>query len=371
MEIIAMKKSLLALAALTAFAGAASAQSSVTMFGIVDLSATSKTAPGRTVKGIGADNYNSNRLGFRGVEDLGGGMSAQFWLEAGIDPSIGTAGGGNGNYAGNTAAANAPAASPAAFFNRRSTIALAGGFGEIRLGRDYTPTFSNTAAFDPFGYNGTGNISNILDNVLGTGTNNFVRTNNSVAYWLPGGLGGLYGTAMISADDKGTSQLMLGNKNKSVRIGYAAGPLDVAFSTGRSDGSFSGTTLQTYTVTNFGGSYDLGVAKLMGVMNIGKSNVGGKQSKTWLLGTTVPVGAGLIRLSYVKTDGSGNTAADNKDATQIGLSYVHSLSKRTQVYTNYGRISNSNAGDFSYITKNAAVTGYTSTAYEFGVKHSF
>ena len=66
-----MKKSLLALATLTAFAGAASAQSSVTLFGIVDLAATSIKNGSRTLKTLTEGSLNTSRLGFRGVEDLG------------------------------------------------------------------------------------------------------------------------------------------------------------------------------------------------------------------------------------------------------------------------------------------------------------
>jgi predicted porin len=78
-----MKKSLLALAALTAFAGVASAQSSVTLFGVVDLAAT-KSMPIRERSLMTTDGNSSSRLGFRGVEDLGGGLKAGFWLEGAL-----------------------------------------------------------------------------------------------------------------------------------------------------------------------------------------------------------------------------------------------------------------------------------------------
>jgi predicted porin len=132
-----MKKSLLALAALTAFAGAASAQSSVTLFGIVDAGVARLSAGGKTKTGMTNSGYNSSRLGFRGVEDLGGGLQAGFWLEGQLTND-------DGNAAGKLN------------FQRRSTVSLMGGFGEIRLGRDYTPTFWNTTVYDPFGTNGVG-----------------------------------------------------------------------------------------------------------------------------------------------------------------------------------------------------------------------
>src|SRR5450631_1982228 len=113
-----MKKSLLALAVLGAFAGAASAQSSVTLFGVVDLSLNSQSSNGQTLRTMDSNQLNSNRLGFKGVEDLGGGLSAGFWLEAGMNNDLGTGAAGGGGLS----------------FNRRSTVSLISNtLGEVRL----------------------------------------------------------------------------------------------------------------------------------------------------------------------------------------------------------------------------------------------
>jgi hypothetical protein len=95
--------------------------------------------------GLGNSGYNSSRLGFRGTEDLGGGLAASFWLEAPITNDDGATG--------------------VSTFARRSTVSLSGGFGEVRLGRDYTPTFWNDTVFDPFGTNGVG--TNIISTANG------------------------------------------------------------------------------------------------------------------------------------------------------------------------------------------------------------
>ena len=129
-----MKKSLLALAALTAFTGLASAQSSVTLFGIVDLAARNTKNGSQSIKSLTSGGNGTSRLGVRGVEDLGGGLRAAFWIEGDLVPDT-------GNASGMT-------------WTRRSTVGLLGGFGEVRLGRDYTPTFFNHVAFDPFGFIG-------------------------------------------------------------------------------------------------------------------------------------------------------------------------------------------------------------------------
>ena len=83
--------------------------------------------------------YNSSRLGFRGTEDLGGGMSASFWLEAGVNNDDGTGAATSTNNQAIAAPAPAVAGTQGLTFNRRSTVSLAGGWGELRLGRDYTP----------------------------------------------------------------------------------------------------------------------------------------------------------------------------------------------------------------------------------------
>ena len=100
-----MKKSVLALAVLGTFAGVASAQSSVTMFGVVDLNVMTVDNDDRTYS-MGTDGMSSSRLGFRGVEDLGGGLKASFWLEMGLAADTG----GNAGIWGNSAAARTPTA---------------------------------------------------------------------------------------------------------------------------------------------------------------------------------------------------------------------------------------------------------------------
>ena len=137
-----MKKSLVALAAL-AVVGAASAQSSVTLFGVVDATYAYGSGSVSNKSQLTNSGYNSSRLGFRGVEDLGGGLAASFWLEG----SLGNDDGSAGTNAGKGGSLD---------FNRRSTLSLSGNFGELRLGRDYTPTFNNVSTYDPFGTNGVG-----------------------------------------------------------------------------------------------------------------------------------------------------------------------------------------------------------------------
>lgn len=361
-----MKKSLLALAVLGTFAGMAAAQSTVTLFGIVDVSGQSFKNGTNKQKRMGTDGINSSRLGFRGVEDLGGGLSAGFWLEAGLAADGGTVGGGNGNYNANAAATGAVAGSPGAFFNRRSTISLIGGFGEIRLGRDYTPAFWNTTVFDPFGTNGVGQYTNLSINGLGTaGSNVYVRANNTIGYFLPGNLGGLYGQVQVSSRD-GTAAAQTPNKQQSGRIGFAAGPVNVAASYGVSK------DLPTdWKHTNIAGSWNFGFMTLMAQFDNQKA--GSLKQDTPLIGVVVPLGQGELHASFVKADQKGGTTAFNDaDAKQVAVGYVYNLSKRTALYGTYAQIKNEGTRALSISgSQGGTPAGGKSTGFEVGARHAF
>jgi len=355
-----MKKSLLALAVLGVFAGEALAQSSsVTLFGIVDLNGRSvKNGSNNALRQMGTDGINSSRLGFRGVEDLGGGMSGGFWLEAGLNPDIG----GTNTVAatGVNAAATATSPTVSQLFNRRSTVSLMGGWGEIRLGRDYTSGFWNTTIFDPFCTNGVGAFTNVSVNALGSnGGGTYVRSNNTAAYFLPSNLGGLYGQAQISAPEN-----VSGTKQTSFRVGYAAGPFNVAVSAQTTKAAPA-----DWKHNNLAGSYNFGFANLMAQYDTQKS--GARKQATWLLGAVVPMGQGELHVAYDKADQSGG-GFDNADANQIAVGYVYNLSKRTAMYGTYSRISNDNAQvGFTVGQGNGSAANAKSTGYEVGLRHAF
>ncbi|MEW6703524.1 MAG: porin [Pseudomonadota bacterium] len=348
-----MKKSLLALAVLGVFAGAASAQSSVTLFGIVDVNARYvKHGNTDAVKQLGTDGINSSRLGFRGVEDLGGGLKAGFWIEGAMSPDTGAA---------------------AQTWQRRSTVSLMGGFGEVRLGRDYTPTFWNLTVFDPFGTNGVGSSLNLFvapaalatSVFTGSGAATLVRASNTIGYFLPSGIGGLYGQVQVAAGEGVT-----GNKYMGGRIGYAAGPVDVAFAYGQTQVG-SDDKLKTW---NLGASYNLGVAKLTGFYSNANSDFFGGvdgvdvTQTNWMLGAVVPMGQGEIHASYNKA--SGKDDADGLSAKQLAVGYVYNLSKRTALYAQYSRITNELTA-FSVTAGSVAAFDDKSSGAEFGIRHSF
>lgn len=356
-----MKKSLLALAALTAFAGVASAQSSVTLFGIVDAAArsTDNGSAGST-KSLISGGGNTSRLGFRGIEDLGGGLRAGFWLEGQVDTDTG----GTGFN-----------------FQRRATVSLIGGFGELRLGRDFTPTYTNWGAADIWGYVGVATTANLRAGFLGQGgMATAVRTNNQIIYILPA-MGGLYGQVNLGAGE-GT-----GDKYTGGRLGYAAGPLNIGGAYGKTERGMG--EIETMSLT---ASFKMGFGTLVaGYENseynnglAGAANVS-NDIDLMTIGMTIPMGKGMFKAQYTKADGGSNvaTASKNYDANMFGIGYVYSLSKRTSLYTSYGKINNdgspaTGAGTFgggTYTAGSAGPAGIkkgeSSTGYEFGITHTF
>lgn len=348
-----MKRSLIALAAMAA-ASAASAQSSVTLFGIIDTTLSHGSGSVSSKTQVSHSGYNSSRIGFRGTEDLGGGLSASFWLEAGINSDSGSGGSTNTNNqsTGSTGGGGLT-------FNRRSTVSLAGTWGELRLGRDYTPQFWNHSVFDPFGANGVG-YSQPLYSLVTTVTQ--ARASNTIGYFLPPNLGGVYGQA----------QYYLGENNRNgaanekdgtgwgIRLGYAAGPLNVAAGYGRTQYA-AGNEKQS----NIGGAYNFGFGRLM--LNYSSDSRGSIDGKGWVAGGLVPVGAGEIRFAYSRYQ--IDTAGD-PTTKKLSLGYVHNLSKRTALYATWAHVSNSGGASFAL---NGAVTGpnRSSSGYDLGLRHSF
>ena len=352
-----MKKSLIALAVMAA-AGAASAQSSVTLFGIVDatLQRVDNDGGANTTR-LTHSGYNSSRLGFRGTEDLGGGMAASFWLEAQPTTDDGAALATNTNNQATGATGGGGLT-----FNRRSTVSLSGGWGELRLGRDYTPQFWNLTVFDPFGTNGVG--SNQMLGSIVTGVT-AVRASNSIGYLAPANLGGFYGqfqyymgenASTAANDDDGTGM--------GLRVGFASGPFNVALALSRTEYA-AGDVRQN----NLAGSWDFGMAKLLAQYS--RDENGAIDGEGWLIGGLVPVGAGEIRLAYSQYETDLGAGADPK-SRKIAIGYVHNLSKRTAVYTTYARVRNSN-GAAAPVAAGAGAPGVnqSSSGFDLGIRHAF
>lgn len=338
-----MKKTLIALAAVAA-SSAALAQSSVTLFGIVDLNVRNVNQKLNGVKdqatsftSMSQDGTASSRLGVRGVEDLGGGMSASFWLEGALQPDTGTAGG--------------------LTFQRRSTVSLSGGFGEVRLGRDYTPTFWNHTVYDPFGTNGVGSSVNLYATAATANVfmSTVVRSDNLISYFTPN-MSGFQ--AQLSYGFKETNAASSPSDYTGLRVTYAAGPLSVAFATA-SEG-VPNAALDT-SRSNIGASYDFGFIKPMFNYTTSKEDVSDVKLTNLMIGATAPVGPGLAKVSYTRAE--ADTPIGDADGNQFAIGYEYGLSKRTALYGNLA-ILKADAG-----LLNAAELKRRS--FEIGLRHAF
>ena len=328
------KKSLLAAAVLVLASGAAMAQSSVTVFGLIDLAA-------RNMKGADSVKYLSNegrstsRLGFRGVEDLGGGMRAGFHIESQVNPDDGSVGGN--------------------FWQRRATVSVMGAFGEVRLGRHKAATRTLMDDFDPFGTSGMPGLNNLLR------LSDRNRSDNQVAYHLPA-MGGIYGNIEVSAGEganvAGTARSYAG------RLGYRAGKLNVSGAYGQY-GSINKAKIMVV-----GGSYDFGGFVLQGQYS--ETEQGVNTHKVYNMGGSMKVGAaGKLVGTYGRAGGVTGAKAD-----LFGLGYDYSLSKRTTLYTTFARMDNKDSTGIQFSLGGAngralSVGSGNSTGYEVGVRHTF
>jgi predicted porin len=319
------------------------------------------------IKSLASGGINTSRLGVRGVEDLGDGLKAGFWLETGLNADSGTQ------------------SDATRFWNRRSTVSLLGNFGEIRLGRDFTPTYTGYTDYDVFGDNGVA-ASSKFDISLGvardgqTGINAYTsggetRADNQIAYFLPSNLGGFYGRAAV-ASGEGTA----GKKYFGGRVGYAAGPLDVSASYGEFEVQPVNNGDDKYKTFDVGGAYDFGVVKVQGYYT--QSKLANQKIATYSIGAIAPIGLGQLKAAYTHANQSGTTGValggvaagtrvDGDDANQFALGYIYNLSKRTAVYGTGAYIKNKGNARFVVASAPALAAGQKSTGLEVGLRHSF
>lgn len=357
-----MKKSLLALAVLAA-SGAAMAQSSVTLYGVADTGVT-YTSGKENVYGLTHLGGNTNsRLGFRGVEDLGGGLKATFQLEAGMGIDDGK------NYFDPNPAGGGLT------FSRISKLGIEGGFGSVTLGRDLTASYTAVSRYDVFGDTGIG--ASLAWNGKETAYN--ARTQNAISYYTPtisgfrAGINYGFGEQVKARD----------NRYVGVGLAYDNGPISVGFGYDRQNNLLSeltGTEGMDLTTWQLGGSYNFGVAKAAAFYKetkykevLGGGGGDSAKFKTFGLGVTAPVGAGEVRASYNhhRLTGVGETLK----ADQFSLGYVHNMSKRTALYGTYAYIKNKD--NKLGLELNGAMAGAglkdsgAQHGFQVGVRHAF
>ena len=339
-----MKKSLIALACASAFAGSANAQS-LTTYGIVDMGFVGENGTA-SVQKLTSGVQSGTRLGFRGTEDLGNKMKALFVLETGI-------------------AADAGGFNQGAGFARQSFVGLQSDAGTLTLGRQYTPFFlALNAVADPFASGLAGNAQNLIPS-------SGIRMNNAVKYASPTFSG-------VSAEVAyGFGENAAGNdrtgRNVGGSIGYTDGTLNVRLAYHRAnDAPASPTTITTLsdTSTILAANYKFEVAKVFAAYSDNDQQntaTGLGKSRDFLIGASIPYGNHTFIASYINKDGR---SASNLDATQMGLGYTYALSKRTNLYAAWATIDNKRGGVLYKVGNNSEV-GSGDRAVNLGVRHTF
>lgn len=346
-----MKKALAAGAVGLLCAGSAWAQSNVTIYGVLDtyMGYTNATGKG-SVASIDSGGYQASRVGFRGTEDLGGGLRANFQLENG--------------FASDTGAM----ADSTRLFNRQSWVGLAGSVGEVRVGRQNSPGFLMIARLDAFA---GATYASFLNNVSAYTP----RYDNTVGYISPVMAGfkvqAYYGFGEQASPKNGLAVYALG-------LEYEKGPVYLGVSTSQQNSANDNIAIKS---TFAGGAYDYGQGKVfLGYYrgnNLGAAaatNVAGAYysayslSANYRLGAQTTLGAGY---GWAK-----DSTGAGRNARQFSLIATYDLSKRTMLYSTYAHLANNNGATFSLsaaapITKNVPTSGGTVNGIQLGIRHLF
>lgn len=346
----------------SALAPMAHAQSSLQVSGILDLALRQVSHQGApTVISTVSGSNSTSRLAFTGRESLGSGASASFHLEHGLLANAGTA------------------ASTSKFWDRRSTVSLSHtAAGELRLGRDFVPSYSNWSRYDPFAYVGVARTANLVSatpngpirSAFGTNANTTVRADNAAQWLFPAGWGGIEGGVMFAPGEGGA---VASGKARVIglRVGYAAAQWGVSAATTISRNSQ--TVTSDFKDTAFGAHATLGPVRLSAAVR--QFSLDAARQRLTLIGASTTHGAHEFKASWTRADmkgrvGTTSIAAD--DADQFGLGYVYNLSNRSALYGSVAWISNDGAARF-LISDGATglVAGGRSRGVEAGIRHRF
>lgn len=367
-----MKKSLIALAVI-ATSGAAMAQSTVTLYGIVDMYLASTNKDNGTVSlrqnTLDSGLVNTSRFGLKGSEDLGNGLSANFQLEQGIAADDGSS--------KSTTLLTSKVTNTA--FGRQAWVGLSGSFGATRFGLTPTPFDDVSGQYDAVFDSGI----SPMNSVFASANSYLVRPGNTIAYYTPN-LSGFSASASYSLGENKTNTATAAvpfnpitgaaavpattvhnaGSVYSFALAYANGPIGVSFGY-QNEKTDSLAIARKYT--RLGGSYDFGVAKL--IANYGnaenyefssKATLDGAKATDYQIGVDVPVSAALTLSGSYAQSKDNATAGDDK-RMGFGLGAKYTLSKRTALY-----------GGYEY--DNSKVTGKLDTkhnVFAVGVQHRF
>lgn len=303
---------------------AAFAQSSVTLYGRINT--TFERQKDGDVSKTGLFN-NSSRFGFKGQEDLGGGLKAGFQLESGFDSSTG--------------------ASASTFFGRQSEVNLSGGFGMVRLGNFTSESYFATADFISNHNHDTGSSSDALYAYP-------ARDANKIAYRTPS-LGGATFEAGWALHEQASGT---GGKNSlDLAANYELGALGLGAGYSKLGDQNQFAVRASYST----GPFVLG-AYVQRDKNVYIANGGSRNNLR--LSAAYIMGVSEFHVNVGRAGSYANVS--NSSATQYTLGYNYNLSKRTKIYTYYTRINNSQAANYG-----VSAAGHDFSSFAVGVRHNF
>lgn len=366
------------LLATLALVGTGAAQAQVTVYGAVDAAATYYNSEGVSKTGMGNSQLSSAKLGFTGTQDVGSGLKAVYKLEGGLANDFG---GGKGSNTNNQASGTAVSAAGGQgfVFQRYAYVGLAGAFGELRLGRDYTAAFRSVSPADPFVTNGPADSTTMSLN-LGN-TNKRATTSNAsnmIGYYTPAMDSGFNATVQAFAGENASNSANAHDGDGySVRVGYTKGPWTASLGTQTTKGTVTATTQGDYKLSALSVTYDLGPAKLAfthAQEEVVKTAAATASNDSNMIGVTVPYGAANFKASYIRSNqNTGVAAAADTTGTMIGLGIDYALNKAATVYATYAHVGNGKGGN-TFSAGNAGLSSAannSSSALALGVFYAF
>jgi predicted porin len=355
-----MKLPAVALVALALVSGTASAQTNVTFYGIVDIGVKRQMGlfPAGSVWSVAPGQQSVSRFGFRGVEDLGGGLSANFVLENGFNADDGTFNNGG------------------RLFGRQMWAGLKGGAGAVYLGRQYSAIYNALNAIDPFGLNQAGDAQRVYGYGLGK-VDPISRSDNTITYTTPsyngwtGQAGYKFGEVpgSLNTDSSKFAGLAYVNDKlnfqaayqitdgvalgaNTTQLGAIVAPAGLGYATAAVRNTFVGAT------------YDWGLVKAH--LAFGDSKVSAAVDTTirnYLAGASVKAGTGTAYASWNRSD-LRNLPSGASDQYAVG--YPYPFSKRTNFYSSASYTRNG-----SNVRLNAATNGESGREFQAGIRHLF
>jgi predicted porin len=346
-----MNKSFLLLVTLLSISGIVSAQSSATVYGVVDAGVVYENGhSGGSLIKLQSGLESSSRLGIKGKEDLGNGLRALYVLEQGIAIDNGTSTQGG------------------RVFGRQAYVGLSGNFGTVTMGRQYTPIYNAYGVIDPFGNNSAGDINTLFGQDSDFLSRDY-RMDNALIYTTPSNLGGFNAALAYSFGEQPGSLSM--KRQMGLSLGYASGPINViyAFHLANNenlefdaDNGSSLIDLGTFKTHFVGGTYNFDVIKVHAAFDQTKQGDDFK-TQSYLLGATIPLGIHSVFGDFTYRD---NKVIDDANASQIAVGFNYTLSKRTNLYS---ILAYTNNDDNSKV--NTDVSGKTVTRVQLGIRHTF